>query len=220
MSSPLTFARFLKFGSLANLEKLIRGQVHMKTLGYFRTLEEVDGRGDGHEALSHHLQPGQIRLKIGDYEVPAEDLAAPVLMHLSVHDAVHVFCMAGLTVDYFQQRAQERSSPITDQLAGLGQYVLVIKPRPFLERFMQAAEKDGFRYQFAPVNYFDPTTYHGPTTLFHKRTQYAWQQEVRIIADPSGNPYRNVDIGSIEDIAGLYEIDVVRTWALEETSAS
>lgn len=182
----------------------------MKTLGYFRNLEEGDGRGDSHEALRYHMQPGKGRLVLGDYEVKAEDLAAPIRMHQTAHDAVHTFCMTGLTDDVLIHHEQNQTFPITEQLSALGQYVLVIRPRPFLERFRQAADREGFSYEFAPVIYYDAATFHGETSLFHKRNIYEWQQEVRIISNPSDQPFRNVELGSLADISGLYETAALR----------
>lgn len=197
-------ARFLKFGSLENLTKLRAGQVHMKTLGYFRDLEEKDGRGDKYEALFAHLQPGQFRLRLGDLEIPAEDLAGPMTMSRDADADIHVFCMTALTVDHIN--SHEGRSVINEQLLEWGPHVLMIKPRPFLERMAEAVRTAGFKHEFAPVQYYDPASFHGNASPFHKRSSYEWQMEARIIATPSGEKFRNIELGSLEDITELLDL--------------
>lgn len=177
----------------------------MKTLRYFRDLEEADGRGDKYEALHLHLQPGQFRLRFGDFEIPPEDLAAPLLMSRDADAEMHVFCLTALTTDHIDRQAALGASVMNEQLAAWGTHVLVIKPKPFLARMAEAVRAAGFDHQFAPVQYYDPASYHGVMTPFHKRSAYEWQMEARIVATPSGKEFINVELGSLEDVTELLE---------------
>lgn len=211
-SKPLTIHRFLKFGSLENLTKLImKGQVHMKTLRYFRDLEEKDGRGDSYETLAAHLQPGRFKLSFGTsdgksmFEVAAEDIAAPFLMHSEGDADLHVFCMTAITTQYLESQTNAGAPIISEQLKSWGKYMLSIKPKPFLDRLTQAATAEGFKIDWGRIEYYDPASYHGETNFFHKRNIYEWQMEARIIADASGKNEHDFFLGSLEDISTLYQ---------------
>ena len=205
-SKPAIVQKFLKFGTLENLLKLRAGQVHMKTLGYFRDLEEKDGRGDSYEALTTHLQPGQFRLgfrtSTSDEIFEVTELIAKPL-RIWANTDVHVFCMTALTVQYLEEQARVGAPIIGERLKALSNYVLEISPKPFMDRMTQAAAAAGFKTDWGVVKYYNPALYHGEIDYFDKRSSYDWQMEARIVADPSGNDHMNIELGSLEDISIL-----------------
>lgn len=204
-----TVYAFAKFGKRAHLEKLQRGLLHMKTVRYFRELDASRGWGDPLEGLTAHLQPRSVRITLGlgekTVEIPSEDLAGPVLIHNYEYDLHHVFCLAAALPEHAEAHV-ERGEPLFSRKFledPEKDHVLLIKVMPFLERLKEGAAAAGTTVRFAPVFYYDEDAFHGSTSPFHKKASLRWQQEFRILLDPSERDFFELQIPSLEDVSYL-----------------
>lgn len=200
---------FAKFGKRAHLEKLQRGLLHMKTLQYFRQLDASRGWGDPLEGLVAHLQPRLVQLVVSrgaeTIEIPSEDLAGPVLVHNDEHALHHVFCLAAALPEHAEAHV-ERGEPLFNRKFledPEKDHALLIKVSPFIERLKQGAAAAGKTLRFSPVAYYDENTFHGETSPFHKKASLRWQQEFRILIDPSDGDTFELQIPSLEDVSYL-----------------
>ncbi len=209
MSAPTPIDVYLlKFGTYENLLKLQAGQVHMRTVGYFRQQEEIDGRGDSYEGLALNLQPDRGDFTIDD-RTGAGEIVGPIRAYNVAYDDLHVFCVTAISNDYIWQQSNSGAPLISERLAAFGSHVLFIKHDVFVARMREAAQAGDYKMDAGPVVYYDSMSYHGPVGPIHKRSAYRWQMEWRFVVEPSGKGIKNIELGSLADIAILYETKTV-----------
>ena len=94
-----------------------------------------------------------------------------------------------------------------------GYAVVVYRFSEFLSRAQNAAGARQRWYKFAPVEYYNPLSFHGDFSddeaIFRKTMDYAYQQEYRIALNTStdGDAPVTLDIGNLKDITLLYRSD-------------
>jgi hypothetical protein len=70
----------------------------------------------------------------------------------------------------------------------------------FLNRVTKGANAAGLRRKTALVRYDDPKTHSGDTGPFWKSSDFAYQNEFRIIVSPASTVARKLPIGDLHDI--------------------
>jgi hypothetical protein len=194
-----------KFGRLAHLEQLQRGNVYMKTLGYFRKLDASRGWGDPWEGMTAHLQPQTTRLFVRtEVKTWALPLASPVLLHNFGYEQHHLLCLASVHDEHaeaFFERGAPVFSPKFFENDDEKSHVLLLQVRPFLERLSQGASAAGKSFLKGLVTYFDGESFDGELSPFHKNSALKWQQEFRVLFEPSGGETLTLQIQSLEDIS-------------------
>jgi hypothetical protein len=199
----------LKFGSEAHIRDLYQnGTLYFNTLEKFRTDEDKDLRGDKYEGNSFisNLFKGDVfaieddkEILLGNADFHIRGYKDPVPGNVFCMYAIHTGSLKGGQKYDFDKRVLE-----------FGSHFLAIDNghvKEFLERvWAKLADIGVLIYGADLVKYYDPerdTLLH--TDVFMKRAQYSFQNEFRIFAAYHlPNPF-SIQIGSIEDIATVYE---------------
>ncbi|MFC6478702.1 hypothetical protein ACFQDN_22300 [Pseudomonas asuensis] len=165
------FVRFFK--EEKHRQDFIKGDLYMNRLKYFKHYEEEDpcNIGDPHEGAYKWLQPDQVVIHITDprtgKEYPIEGIIKPVVFQYTAHDDYHVYCMSALYFnddDRFDSHEEMAAASLLDTSIGdLGDYCLIIKAQPFIDRLDKALEALPNDHVFGHglVQYFDPEVFSG-----------------------------------------------------------
>ncbi len=181
-----------------------QGLMHMKTVDWFRRMEEDGtGRADRRDSVDRILQPDRVILS---WKLPdGTEVALPKPLSIEERDdetsGSHLFCLYSLTNHHLEQ-ARAGLSVLDEKLADLGQFaVLINRPDLFIERFDARTHRGGVASQRMPVEYLDLATHHGEVGPFRKDTRFSYQYEYRMLTEPSGEDFQNLEIGSLTDLA-------------------
>jgi hypothetical protein len=209
--TPHDWMVLFKFGERQFLEELRkRGLLYMKASTKFAELEKdadyasgakVDPvRADRFEGTDFAYHPKRHPIVI---EGPGLDsqgnpqhfrIAEDVADHTRVsldNLSCNVFCMYATTMPV----------PVDERNFGFGNsFVFIKNTLEFLRRVSTTANALGLQYEHKLVEYYDLDKHSGPTGPFRKRSEFAFQNEFRLVVRPACNPARRLEIGSIEDI--------------------
>jgi len=190
-----------KFGAAEHLRAFREeGVMHMRTLSYFADLETNAARNDRLEGSYSIYQPkdvGDFTIEhplIGKHTVDPKELAGPIVFKMNREAERNVFCMFAIT------EPQEGPLLHSENLNFGDSFVLILNPAAFFDRIRKIAFRIGLKVRADLVKYFDQGTYSGKTGVFRKSSRYAHQREYRIVAEPGLSPYRELVLGSLEDI--------------------
>lgn len=194
-------------------EDFRKGFLFMRKLKEFSAMEEdtPEKRGDRHEGISVHYQPGQHKVMLNGIET--EGLAGPTTIKTGKAIESFAFCMyadhSGACTTYTDSEVPtfKNSLKINAEAAALGNEMLVIlNYEEFIRRMSKAFASKNIYPRHRLVKYFDPATFHGnieeEEVGFLKRNIYQNQNEYRIIADiPSIDGTVIFPIGDLSDIS-------------------
>lgn len=209
---------------------LQRGTLYCRNLGYFKRIEDGDGRGDPYEGVTDWLQPDQIemRMKINtpdgaEKEMPITGLAGPVILQHDGYDPLNLFCLYAIKIPEFEESFDSEAerllvverinsmlkqlSTLSDEMQSMGHFaVLIHKVESFIDRVREVAAKQKMNCSRGAVKYYDPETFHGSfrgmECVFRKRNIYEYQSEYRFCFDSHApTDELYLHVGSLEDIA-------------------
>jgi hypothetical protein len=156
----------------------------------------IQSRDVGNFTFEHPL--------VGKFTADPKDLAGPVVIRLNRESDVNVFCMFALTLP-------QRSIDHPDNRKFGDGFVLVLNSEEFLKRIGVAVRLANLRGEARMVEYFDEEKYSGPVGPFLKSSRFKHQSEFRIVVSPGVRDFRELVVGSLEDITTpvlpLAEID-------------
>jgi hypothetical protein len=192
-----------KFGKREHLQQFREGLLYMNTSAHFAVLEADAPRSDPLEGTTHIIQPRDIRSMT--LEVPALNLKtiilptdlASAITSADEKDACNIFCMFAVkypVMGAFGPDADPRNYQFGDS------FVVVMNTFEFLNRVQIGASVAGLRRRTALVKYNDPKAYSGDTGPFWKSSNFAYQNEFRIIVTPTSTHVIELLIGDIHDI--------------------
>ena len=195
----------IKFGIAAHLRELrIQGRLFMNELGYFRKLDADAVRSDGDEGLTYCYQSARMVMEVraeGDWHRVGGIIGAIKIREES-DAAGNLYCMFALRASHAEAFADAARPPVDLRNRAFGDSAVVItEADEFLRRVAAAAEREGLRLRMGPVEYVDEGSYHGPMGPFHKFSDYSYQSEFRVLAEPGCARPRSLVLGSIEDIS-------------------
>jgi hypothetical protein len=202
--TPENVFALVKFGAREHMESLHgTGQLYMRTLASFLSIEDKALRGDPTEGLAAFFQPGRIQLQIGDHVVAPGDIVGPVHMSYQMTRALHVYSMFALT-EREVASVLKGGQAIDPRCLEFGDTALVVtNVSEFFRRVSRAAEEAGVSHARSLIHYLDRRTHHGQFSPFNKMQEYSWQSEYRIVVAPSENEIFYLELGSLEDISIL-----------------
>ncbi|HWX83750.1 MAG TPA: hypothetical protein VNZ48_09155 [Xanthobacteraceae bacterium] len=192
-----------KFGMREHLQQFREGFLYMNSQAWFAAQEKDPPRSDPLEGTSHMIQPRDIgnitievpKLNLKTIILPA-DLAAATTFALE-KDACNIFCMFAVKtfrMGVFSPSVDPRNYQFGDS------FVVVMNTSKFLNRVSAGIKAAGFRGKAALVEYKDPNSHSGPTGPFWKSSDFEYQNEFRIIAQPGSAVARKLPIGDLCDI--------------------
>jgi hypothetical protein len=192
-----------KFGMREHLQQFREGLLYMNTSAYFAVREADAPRSDPLERTSHIIQPRDIGSMT--LEVPGLNLKTIILpadlasatTFASENDACNIFCMYAVKCSVMGSFGPDVDS--RNYLFG-DSFVVVTNTSEFLNRVGLGANAAGLKHKAAPVKYHDPNTHSGDTGPFWKSSDFAYQNEFRIIVRPASTAARKLRIGDMRDI--------------------
>lgn len=201
----------IKFQKAEIIEKLQHGQFYVKTLDYYRKLEQETGDADIGDAF-------EAMLPVDDVFVLCHELGVNHIDHgfLRTEESDDfVFCM-------FSPQTISDSFEFTDnqkeKMGVLGDTALVILDREeFKRRVFTSIESRGYEVYYSQVYYFEEnktnldfyiSLLHGMWNIaFWKRMRYSYQSEGRFVIRPN----RQVEDHIIFEIGDISDISIVIT---------
>jgi len=196
------FIVLFKLGERRYMERLLHeGELYLNTLDYFRRLEDGTPRSDRDEAVGYNWQ-----MDGGTFEMQDERewrLVGTLVGGIRVEDPA---LLDANVYSLHARRASQCTEPWKLDYLDFGDtFVLFFNPSEFLERVRRAAQEEGHRLSWGPVEYVDRRKYHGPMGAFRKFEERAVDLEFRILLQPgAGGPLR-LQVGDLTDIAFLGE---------------
>jgi len=191
---------FLKLGEKEHLEELRHGLLYMKSLSYFRSLEDDSTRNDDREGDDYILQPKHANLVIetipglGRISAAPGDLAGPVRIARNQTQSCNLFCMFAIT------RPVERPMFGTSHRWPGDSFVLFTHTQEFLSRIASAAQQGGLGIECGLVEYYDESTHSGQLGRFRKRARFSYQSEYRIALEPGSDEAIRFQVADLADI--------------------
>ncbi len=226
------FVKF--FNNEVHADEFMRGNLHLKRLGYFKTMEQQkdDGRPDSREAISHWWQPNDFVMKltvpgVGEIEIKNDDLAGPVSMSYDYHENLHVFCLYSIhtvgfeiidgKIDYAESEGEtlKKQLEVDPRNSKLGGFAVVTPATQFLDRLKSVLQMRGQYFKGRLVEYYDDKTFHGsiqPDEIpFWKQQHFSYQNEFRICINTKtiGDDPLNISVGDISDICGKIQSEKI-----------
>ena len=200
----------IKFGNEANMKSMYeKGVLYLNPIEYFRLLEEQGyGRGDSYEGttLVSNLRDSDVYVMVdGDWKL----LGTTSHTHLHGYKEQmtgNLYCMYAVHPGAFVDGAFRFDARIKD----FGSHCVIVQEQQnaiFCERIFAALIRAGYPVHITGlVEYFD---HEAPviqqTNVFMKRAGFSFQNEFRIFVHNHVYEPIKLEIGSIADIASLYE---------------
>lgn len=198
---------FLKFGQREHIRDLLEnGHLFINHSTFFKKKDSEFRRFDineGRQSIKHY--------KDMTFEFRAEGestwkkLFSPTGKFETWTDleSYHLYCLYNISIE--DAKAKEYY-PLDPEIKKMGDaYLLIQKPRIFVERLLNALQSEGFKVFYGQVNYYDESIDQTDLGFFAKTKEYGYQQEYRFIIKSSSNEPLNIYLGSLEDIAELIE---------------
>lgn len=204
----------LKFGSHDDIMDLYEnGTVYFNSIDYFQNLEEQGLRGDNYEGtfqIRNFTEEDKITLKIKDPKSGKSFKLYSNNTHLrEFYKDVkgNIYCMYSLRLSALIDT--ERIT-INNRVKDFGSHFVIINnTKRFLDKVCIELKKKGISYKIGLVNYYDRKKINCELGTFDKPTEFEYQKEYRIVLYRDSLKPIKVSIGSIKDIAGVFETSVL-----------
>lgn len=192
------FLRFAKEKSHL-VEFVEQGRIFVNPVSFFRDCESSNiGQKDNFElAMSCHQPDGASLLLAGrNFSFAKEYHMMPL-----EPEYTHIYCFGTVTNTHIKKTGRF----FDDKLWGeFGQYlVLIHDPSELINRMEQVLSRRHLKFQYGPVQYYNPESYEGNVGAFLKRNSYAHQQEFRLAISMLNFkfPITDLYLGDLSDIA-------------------
>ena len=219
----------IKFHPSSRTEDLLNGCLYMKTLDWYRRLEnEVSNClvGDATEALWHINEATMMVTPVDGGDAKIDELRDTWFK--TIHSDDFVFCMTGINPN--QHRSFEFTQKQKDEIMGFGDAALLITDvYEFCRRILIAAGAQEYKITSGFVSYYDESIdevnrivsmmFDMRCIAFQKRECYAFQQEYRFLVTPDHKAEEDfiiLEIGDIRDISAVHKTEHVLRSRLEE----
>ena len=200
----------VKIGKKEHMERLLKyGEVYMNSTKFFRDHENAE-IGDTYEGALYieYARVAKYRKKINNeklycmWHINSMFPLHQDIIHSNVYDET-----TGKRTVSLDFRNLSGFTPGEDS------YMVVIhNVKKFNERFNEACKKAKADFiKHGVVTYYDEYDINPDKRLspFHKRKRYEKQQEIRYLAYKDTNKALTLKLGSLEDIAGIYNVNEV-----------
>ena len=203
----MEFIGFIKFGEKEHIEDLVHnGSLFLNTVYAFRDIDN-DYRGDKNEGVSNVIQsenaivefsfPQEFGGELGGKTIRIDKrngLEGQILISNKSYRNTNIYSL------YMVEASEQwKLDPRIDQFGDYGAFIY--KPQVFLERVVNALDREGKQYSYGSVDYKDRASFEGELSLFNKFDSYRYQNEFRIIVENNADSPMKLSIGSIDDIA-------------------
>lgn len=223
-NSRTIFALVKFFEKKEYLNDFLNGTLYMNTVGFFQKEDEDNDNSsvyDKYEGTSVHWQPNQVEMQFNDIVITPNDLAGPIVIQTKAFDNFNIFCMYAISSGNFKELNDDNYEEFINSLrmdeknSEFGKFCVIVNYSTFLERVKQAVIKNNFYMKANLIDYYNVDeftgSFSGIEALFHKKSQFAYQNEYRIVIDNKikDNQAYCFEIGDISDICSISSIDEI-----------
>ena len=200
----------VKIGKKEHMERLLKyGEVYMNSTKFFRDHENAE-IGDTYEGALY-IENG----RVAKYRNKINNEKLYCMWHINSMFPLHQDIIHSIVYD--ETTGKRTVSLDFRKLSGFtpgeDSYMVVIhNVKKFNERFNKACKKAKANFiKHCVVTYYDEYAINPNKRLspFHKRKRYEKQQEIRYLAYKDTNKPLTLKLGSLEDIAGIYNVNEV-----------
>lgn len=203
MTDSYQIVSLIKFGSEKDMADLVEnGTIYMNPINKFRAIEDNNLRGDNYEGISQIWN-----LPSGQFVIPSLNYKGNYIsMHLresyanTLGNIYSLYCISSHGFEkpsdfFFDERVKE-----------FGSHFVLIKDLPeFFNRITSKLKLIGHKFHDGFVQYYDKNSINGKITVFQKPSEFAYQKEFRFYVDRPENMPLSFKIGSLKDIAELFQ---------------
>ena len=203
---PITCYLLVKIGKKEYMERLLKsGEVYMNSTKFFRDHANAE-IGDTYEG-SLYIENG----RVAKYRKKINHEKLYCMWHINSMFPLHQDIVHSIVYDETTGKRTVNLDfrKLSGFTPGEDTYMVVIRDvKEFNERFYRACKKADF-VKHSVVTYYDEYTINPNKRLspFHKRKRYEKQQEIRYLAYKDTNKALILKLGSLEDIAGIYNVN-------------
>lgn len=192
----------IKIGERKYIDKLYKqGLIHMKNINWFRKYEDKKLRGDKDEGILGIEQLSELKL-LHNGKLLGRSNSAQLKFH-DYKNKGNLYCMIAIT-----SRDDPENFKIDEKNKDFGDcFVVITAVRDFIKRIENKLKELGFEYEYGLVDYYNPKGYSGPLNIFRKPDDFEYQKEFRVFVKRNKPSPLNFEIGSIEDIAFIFDIE-------------
>jgi hypothetical protein len=215
MKEPKSGYCLLRITSQEYANDLIEnGTVYCNTLNLFKEIEDGNVRGDKDEGITRILN--LTKNKIQRFEI---NLINKTLPPINLHPEAfnlkereneiyyNVYCMYAINLDNVIANKQLY---VNERIKEFGTHCVIFQnSAEFFNRLVSELQRQGLKFQANMVSYYNPKTYNGKLSYFHKPDTYAYQSEFRILISSRENKPIIIKLGSLEDIAAVAEYSTI-----------
>ena len=202
--------RLIKFSSEEFTNDLYKnGTVFLNTFEYFQSQENNNYRGDPDEATIHIKNfdnPENYTIEFTDTKTGESFKKIPGDLQFGYKNLTpgNLYCMSCIRLSDFENNEFK----IDSKLKEFGSHALLINnPNIFMKRLENEIKKLKSEFKANAVSYYDKWKHNGPLTLFHKSTEYAYQNEYRILVpNKTINPIK-FKLGDLSDISEIVKTE-------------
>ncbi len=215
-NSDLKYIGLMKIGTKENiLDSYLNNYLYFNTVDHFRSLENSPiGRHDPHEGDLLIKQVVKLTaekdgISYHFHEIFKSFSAQYHEFLAKVPGNICSFCTFTLTQD-------KNEYTIDNRLKEFGDTALIITD---FSKFVKAADraiaKLKFGYSRKQIEYYDPKTYTGDLSFFHKDIFFQYQNEYRILIKSSGEKPIKLDISDLNKVSTIFDLQSLKSLILE-----
>jgi len=200
----------IKLGKKEHIEGFRnKGIVFMNSINFFKEMEEDEQRKDLHEGIERIEQVTWIKIEGKGKEIEfRKDTKENILSSAQLRVANpelegNLYSMIAITTDLYAKtdKLDKRNMEFGDS------FLVIFNPKEFLNRIDKAVKILELEYYWNLVSYYDEESHNGNLGIFNKSKKYEHQNEFRIFVENNKKEELILNIGSIEDVSKIFDID-------------
>ncbi len=183
------------------------GELYIRTIDEIRKSDENQERSDPHDGIKTRVYNDEVEVKLckigSDIEKEGITLKGEnCVMTLDNISRGNIYCFSGI----YTKHLLDKRETIEFNTSTFGESLIVIfRPGEFIKRVKDGLKQHGFvDVQSGPVEYY-PNNYTGPVNFFRKHERLSYQNEFRFVVPNQLNTTIKISIGSLSDIAVVFE---------------
>ncbi len=209
----------IKLGKREHIEAFRNmGIVYMNSINYFKEMEDDEQRKDRQEGIEKIEQVTWLKIKLEGKEIEfgrnskTNTLSSAQLRVANPELEGNIFSMIAITSELSKRtdRLDERNMEFGDS------FLVIFNPKEFLYRIDAVIKKLNKTHYWNLVTYYDEKTHNGDLGAFYKPLRYEHQNEFRIFVNSNEKLPLILELGSIEDISEIFEINKFQNLRFKE----
>lgn len=199
---------FIKFGTEENiLDLLENGTIYCNPIETFRQMEDDFLRGDSYEGtikIINYLNGGQLGLTMPNGKNLQFNTSKAHYRKFYSEIKGNIYCLTAVTE---QEIVRVGNLKLDARLSRFGShFLLVIDNKKFFELLVDTLKDNDLEIETGFVSYYNKEEITDELNFFCKPKEFEYQKEFRIIIQNEKSDPIKIQLGSLRDIAQIFEI--------------